>query len=348
MKIVKKEIKLLQEDSNNVRKHNQANIEAITKSLKNFGQQKPIVIKDNVVIAGNGTLQASKILGWEYIDTVEIPSDWTEEKIRAYAIADNKTHDLSDWDNDLLLESLNSLNEFELDVVGFDEKELDDLIEFQDKPFKTIRIDVDDLKEHPKNYQEHPDKQLEEIIASIEDHGFYRNIVIAKDNTILAGHGVVLAVKKMGRKRVPVIKLNIDPNDTKALRVLTSDNEISNSAKVDDRALSDLLKEILEIDGDIKGTGFNEDQLSALVFTTRPASEIESHDTANEWVGMDDFKPYEDEHKLVIRFENQFDKEELMEKIGVTLVNKEFGKTSSIWYPERPRENPSAIFFDEQ
>ena len=43
MKIVKKEIKLLQEDSNNVRKHNQANIEAITKSLKNFGQQKPIV-----------------------------------------------------------------------------------------------------------------------------------------------------------------------------------------------------------------------------------------------------------------------------------------------------------------
>ena len=70
----------------------------------------------------------------------------------------------------------------------------------------------------------------------------------------------------MGRTRVPVIKLNIDPNDTKALRVLTSDNEISNSAKVDDRALSELLKEILEIDGDIKGTGFDEDQLSALVF----------------------------------------------------------------------------------
>ena len=105
---------------------------------------------------------------------------------------------------------------------------------------------------------------------------------------------------------------------------------------------------ILEIDGNIKGTGFDEDQLSALVFTTRPSSEIESHDTANEWVGMDDFKPYEDEYKLVVRFENQFDKEELMEKIGVTLVNKEFGKTSSIWYPERPRENPSAIFFDEQ
>ena len=54
-------------------------------------------------------------------------------------------------------------------------------------------IDIEKLIPHPDNYKEHPDQQLDHIIRSIEDHGFYRNVVIAKDNTILAGHGVVLA-----------------------------------------------------------------------------------------------------------------------------------------------------------
>ena len=57
---------------------------------------------------------------------------------------------------------------------------------------------VSDLKPHPRNYKDHPDDQLEHIIESIKSTGFYRNIVIAQDGTILAGHGVVAAAKKMG------------------------------------------------------------------------------------------------------------------------------------------------------
>ena len=101
-------------------------------------------------------------------------------------------------------------------------------------------IEVGKLKPHPRNYKEHPEQQLEHIIKSIEEHGFYRNIVVAKDNTILAGHGVVQASKLMGKQKVPVIRLDIDSDSTQALKVLTSDNEIGNLAMVDDRQLSEV------------------------------------------------------------------------------------------------------------
>ena len=91
-------------------------------------------------------------------------------------------------------------------------------------------VEINNLKKHPRNYKEHPEQQLEHIIKSIEEHGFYRNIVIAKDNTILAGHGVVQASKLMGKQKVPVIRLDIDSDSTQALKVLTSDNEIGNLA----------------------------------------------------------------------------------------------------------------------
>jgi ParB-like chromosome segregation protein Spo0J len=83
---------------------------------------------------------------------------------------------------------------------------------------------LDDLKEHPRNYQTHPDDQLEHLMASIKKFGFYRRIVIAKDNTILAGHGVTRAARKMKLKAVPVLKLNIDPNSSAALKLLAGDN----------------------------------------------------------------------------------------------------------------------------
>ena len=58
-------------DPSNARKHSAKNIEAIKGSLAKFGQQKPIVIsKDNIVLAGNGTLEAAKALGWDDIGII--------------------------------------------------------------------------------------------------------------------------------------------------------------------------------------------------------------------------------------------------------------------------------------
>jgi hypothetical protein len=207
-------------------------------------------------------------------------------------------------------------------------------------------IEVGKLKPHPRNYKEHPEQQLEHIIKSIEEHGFYRNIVVAKDNTILAGHGVVQASKLMGKQKVPVIRLDIDSDSTQALKVLTSDNEIGNLAMVDDRQLSEVLKDILDEELDLTGTGFNEDQLSALIYTTRNADEIQTIDEANEWVGIADYENKPDSIKVMVHFDTEEDRENFMQLLDNPHVNYKMGKTWKIWYPERSNEDPSSIRFE--
>jgi len=206
-------------------------------------------------------------------------------------------------------------------------------------------IKLSDLKEHPRNYKTHPEDQLQHIISSIEEHGFYRNIVIAKDNTILAGHGVFQACQLMNKEEVPVIRLNIDHDSTQALKVLTSDNEIQNLAKVDDRELSEILKDILDEDLDLAGTGFDQEQLSALIYTTRPSTEVADIDEAKEWVGMVDFEPTGKDIKVIIQFDNEEDRQEMLNRIGATHINKQIGNISTIWYPERKQEDLKSISF---
>jgi ParB-like chromosome segregation protein Spo0J len=110
-------------DVSNARKHSKRNLEAIASSLSEFGQRKPIVVdSENIIIAGNGTAEAAKFLGWKQITVARIPEDWDDNKIRAYALADNRTAELAAWDADILNEQLLELQEFDLDmtIFGFD------------------------------------------------------------------------------------------------------------------------------------------------------------------------------------------------------------------------------------
>ena len=348
MKTEAVKIAQLELDPNNVRTHDPRSLEAIRRSLDEFGQRKPIVITDaNVVVTGNGTVQAAQALGWADIIAVRIPKGWADEKVRAFAIADNRTSELSTFDTAKLLEQLTELADVQ--VVGFSQEELDDLIEFRLNPFKTTRMSISDLVPHPENYQLHPDNQLEQIIESIRLHGFYRNIVVASDNVILAGHGVVQAAKKMGKKRVPVIQLELDSKDPNAYKVMTSDNEINNLAKVNDRALTELLKNLLELEGNgaLMGTGFDENQLAALAFTSRPASELQNQDAVAEWVGMAEWEQKPEYPELSIKFDDEQARTDFMEMIGSSVINKKFGRVWAVWYPERRREDLINLKFEE-
>lgn len=121
-------------DPSNARKHSKKNLEAIKGSLARFGQQKPIVIsKDNIVIAGNGTLEAAKSLGWSDIEVKR--SQLSGSDITAYAIADNRTGELADWDAGVLSDTLKALQtEFDLGKIGFDANDLAKLIVQEIKP----------------------------------------------------------------------------------------------------------------------------------------------------------------------------------------------------------------------
>jgi len=114
----------------NARKHDDKNLEAIKASLRRFGQQKPIVVdSSNVVRAGNGTLAAATALGWESINVVQ--TDLQGSEATAYAIADNRTAELAEWDNDVLAASLASLQDNDktfLQDIAFTENELNMLL----------------------------------------------------------------------------------------------------------------------------------------------------------------------------------------------------------------------------
>ena len=105
-------------DPSNVRTHSTKNIDAIKASLKRFGQQKPIVVdRDLIVRAGNGTLEAASALGWETINAVV--SGLSPSELVAYAIADNRTAELAEWDDEALKKQLDSFDE-ELKSIAFD------------------------------------------------------------------------------------------------------------------------------------------------------------------------------------------------------------------------------------
>jgi|TARA_R100000479_G_scaffold131380_2_gene69245 ParB-like chromosome segregation protein Spo0J len=111
-------------DPANVRKHSRRNLDAIKASLARFGQQKPIVIdKDGCVRAGNGTLEAARELGWTDIGVIR--SDLVGAEMTAFAIADNRTAELAEWDYDALRSTLAALKDGELgdeaiDATGFE------------------------------------------------------------------------------------------------------------------------------------------------------------------------------------------------------------------------------------
>ena len=116
----------LSEDPANARKHGEKNVDAIVASLRRFGQQKPIVIdQNNVVRAGNGTLQAARVLGWQEIAAYR--STLAGAEMAAYAIADNRTAELAEWDEEILRATLEGLavDDAELlEAAGYDESEL--------------------------------------------------------------------------------------------------------------------------------------------------------------------------------------------------------------------------------
>lgn len=212
---------------------------------------------------------------------------------------------------------------------------------------KVEQIKIADLKPHPRNYKEHPEDQIAHIVASIKAHGFYRNIIIARDSTILAGHASVAAAKSINIEKVPCVRLDLDPLDKLALQVLAGDNEISKLSVVDDRQLTSMLKELSDFDTSLLlGTGFDSKMLAALTFTTRPASEIRDNNAAAHWVGAPDYSVGVDPLRVVISFVNKEDRERFVKEHDLK-IDKVAGMTWSTRWPFTEREDAASIRFEE-
>lgn len=129
MEIINKKLEDLKPYEKNPRKNEKA-IDFVANSIKEFGFKVPLVIdKNNVIVAGHTRYQASQKLGLKEVPCL-VADDLTDEQIKAFRIADNKTNDMAEWDDNLLGEELKDLmDNFDMTDFGFGEFELSMLTE---------------------------------------------------------------------------------------------------------------------------------------------------------------------------------------------------------------------------
>jgi hypothetical protein len=164
MKIERINVVELSLDPSNVRKHSSKNLDAIKASLRKFGQQKPIVVDaKGIVLAGNGTLTAAKELGWTEIEITRTALQGVEAT--AFAIADNRTAELAEWE-DSLNDVLKSLQAEGVDLadLGYSPEDLEQ--------FAANAVEMPELASgdrqpfQQKSFILH-DEQVEEIDSAI-------------------------------------------------------------------------------------------------------------------------------------------------------------------------------------
>lgn len=114
-------------DPNNARLHPERNMEAIKLSLATYGQLKPLVVRrdTNTVIAGNGTLQAARELGWTELAVNYV--DMGDGEAAGYGLADNRTAELAKWDVDVIEKLDKIVRESGGPTIGWSKDELEAL-----------------------------------------------------------------------------------------------------------------------------------------------------------------------------------------------------------------------------
>ena len=114
----------VKEYADNPRKNKKA-LKPVKESIKKFGYTNPIIInKENVILAGHTRLQALKEIGEEYADVIRLDR-LTEDQERAFRIVDNRTHEFSKWDKDLLESEIREIKSDDWEKFGFDKIQIE-------------------------------------------------------------------------------------------------------------------------------------------------------------------------------------------------------------------------------
>lgn len=131
------------------------------------------------------------------------------------------------------------------------------------KEMQYYLADINDLIPYIRNARTHSESQIAQIAASIKEFGFLSPILIAEDNTILAGHGRLAAARKLGLKQVPCVKES-HLTETQRRAYIIADNKLSLNAGWDEDMLAIELSELQGADFDLDLLGFDESELVSI------------------------------------------------------------------------------------
>lgn len=136
-------------------------------------------------------------------------------------------------------------------------KEKKDLFSGEVRMMETSKI-----RAYDRNAKKHPERQVEMISRSISQFGFNQPIVVDIANVVIVGHGRLMAAEKLGLEKVPVITVDLSPEDAKAYRI--ADNKLNESAWDHELLISEL-EGLKEADYDLDLTGYDEDEFLDLI-----------------------------------------------------------------------------------
>jgi ParB family chromosome partitioning protein len=166
----------------------------------------------------------------------------------------------------------------------------------------THIVDVKQIKLYPGNARK---GDIDDIASSIDENGFYTPLVVQKStNFILVGnHRYRAAVERLGYAELPVVYLDVD--DVRAKKIVLVDNKTSDDADYDKDALIALLE---SLDGDLEGTGFDEDELAELL------AEVEDGD--DDPADSEHEEEYGEVFELIVTLTDASAQEELFERLN--------------------------------
>lgn len=129
---------------------------------------------------------------------------------------------------------------------------------------KIEQRSVETLIPYINNSRKHSDSQVAQIAASIKEFGWTNPVLVDGSNGLIAGHGRLMAARKLGMKEIPVIELaHLSENQKKAL--IIADNKLALNSEWDTELLTLELQDLLGEEYDLDLLGFDKDELDALL-----------------------------------------------------------------------------------
>ncbi|EPR0420084.1 ParB/Srx family N-terminal domain-containing protein [Enterobacter hormaechei] len=194
---------------------------------------------------------------------------------------------------------------------------------------KIVYRPLKDLTPYTRNARTHDDRQVLQLVASIEEFGWTNPILIDEQGEIVAGHGRVLAAEQMGIASIPTITLS-GLTDAQKAAYRIADNRLPLNAGWNGELLKLEIEALQDVEFDIGLLGFSELELGDVLG-------VEPDDPSDHWVGMPAFDQENNNgvRQLIVHFETDADV-----ALFAQLVQQQItAKTKYIWYPEHKRES---------
>jgi hypothetical protein len=134
---------------------------------------------------------------------------------------------------------------------------------------KLESVPIEALIPYARNARKHSDEQVAQLAASIREFGFNAPVLVDSENGIIAGHGRVLAARKLALTEVPCIRLgHLNENQRRAY--ILADNKLALNAEWDEEMLGLELSDLRTEDFDLNLTGFNGDAIERFLNPPQP------------------------------------------------------------------------------